>query len=129
MTDWNKDKPIIGEEYTVHENGKSDTFRAAYLGRLKEKTPWYLQPETPEGHIFLGLSRGHEMQMYNIRTGGIRVEEGNGDELKVWWIGEGDDDTGYPIGFCVNKLKHNFGKLEMKYLENLFNRKNGKLVA
>ena len=125
MSDWNKKVPIIGEEYLLHErNDIFNSFIGIYLGRLKEKTPFYLKPKTPEGHLFLGINKGHEMQIYHIRA-----SEGSGPELKVWWFSDGWDDPAWPAGFKVDKLNHNFGKLEAEYLENVFKRKHGEIAA
>ena len=64
------------------------------------------------------------MKIYNIRTG-----EGNGNEIKVTWLCDGDDDPAYPIGFCLDESKHKFGKFEREYLKEVLNRKKEDLAA
>ena len=92
--DLNKIKPAMGGDYLLHEgNDIFRCFRGIYLGRIKEKTPWHLQPKNPEGHLFLRLNESKEIQMYNVRTG-----DNSGSSIKFYWFSDGYDDPSWPAG-------------------------------
>ena len=117
--DLNKIKPAMGGDYLLHEgNDIFRCFRGIYLGRIKEKTPWHLQPKNPEGHLFLRLNESKEIQMYNVRTG-----DNSGSSIKFYWFSDGYDDPSWPAGICVSELDFKINESEREYLLNLLNKK------
>lgn len=125
--DLNKIRPVLGEEYLLYENGNfSNSFKGIYLGRKKEKTPWYLQPKTPEGHLFLKLNWNQTIELCGVRTG-----NNVGNTLNFDWFSDGYDDPSWPAGICVNKLNIKLNNLEKEYLLTLIEKKlnTKKMVA
>lgn len=100
-------EPRIGEEYLIFTGGSEKSFEGFYAGKKPVKTPWYQEPQAPEGHMFARRDEDGQIEIYCTRE----------DKLQLWWNSDGEDGPEWPAGFKVSRVDIKLSELETKYLQ------------
>lgn len=79
-----------------------------YFGYNPVVTPWYLKPESAEGHIFARKSSSEGVELFVVRTSNRRV--------KMCYISDGEDEPSFPAGISAERLDIKLQKAEQEFI-------------
>jgi hypothetical protein len=104
----------IGKIYRIYDEESKHrdySFKAFYIGKKPVETPWFMEPQKPEGDIFASTNNKGQIDVYCTLNSSMPI-------------------TKFFGGFPVSKIM-NFkpSKLEQEYLSNKINEWSKKNVA